>query len=115
MLIMRSELVEAPDFPAPVQRIFGETVRSEELLRWEDGSTTATFEYTPETMADRVSMCGRLTTEPLDDGRCRVIQDIEVTVKLFGIAGMVERLLAKELPLRHEKAMWWLNANLRPR
>jgi hypothetical protein len=111
-VVVRSELVKAPDLPAPVRRIFGETIRAEEALRWEEGSNTATFEHTSETMPDRVRMSGRLITEPLGDGRCRVILDVDVTVKLFGIAGIVERLLAKELPLRQEKAMSWFNAHL---
>jgi len=112
VVIVRSELVEAPDVPAPVRRLFGETIRAEEMLRWEEGSNTAAFEHTPETMPDRVRMSGRLTTEPLGDGRCRGVLNADVTVKLFGVAGMVERLLAKELPLRQEKAMTWFNANL---
>ncbi len=111
-LVVRSELVEAPDVPAPVRRLFGRTLRAEEVLRWEEGSNTATFDHTPETLADRVHLSGRLTTEPLDDGRCRVVMDAELTVKLFGIAGAIERLLAREIPLRQQKAMSWFNENL---
>ncbi len=111
-LIVRSELVEAPELPAPVRRIFGATLRAEELLRWQEGSKTATFEHRPDTLADRVSMTGRLSTEPLGEGRCRVVLEVDVTVKLFAIGGMIEGLLARELPLRQEKAMAWFNAKL---
>ncbi|MDJ0866514.1 MAG: DUF2505 domain-containing protein [Myxococcota bacterium] len=111
-VIVRSELVEALNVPASVRRAFGATLRAEEVLRWEEGSNTATFEHTPETLPDRVRLSGRLTTEPTGDGRCRVILDAEVTVKLFGMAGVIERVLAKQLPLRQEKAMSWFNANL---
>ena len=111
-VIVRSELVEAPDVPGPVQRLFGASLRAEEVLRWDEGSNTATFDHTPETLADRLHLSGRLTTEPLGDGRCRVVLEAEVTVKLFGLAGTIERLLARELPLRQENAMTWFNANL---
>ena len=110
--VVRSELVEAPDLPGPVRRLFGESLRAEETLRWEEGSNTATFEHTPETLPDRVKLSGRLTTEPLGGGRCRVRLEAELTVKLFGIAGALERLAARELPLRQDKAMAWFNANL---
>lgn len=109
---VRSELVEAPDLPAPVRRLLGDTVRAEEVLVWEEGSTTGTFDHTPDRLADRIHLSGRLTTEPLSEGRCRVVLEAELTVKVFGIAGAVERLLARELPLRQEKAMAWFNANL---
>jgi hypothetical protein len=111
-VVVHAEMVEAADAPAPVRRIFGETTRVEETLRWVEGSNTATVAYRPDTMSDRVRMSGRLTTEPLADGRCKVVLDVDVSVKLLGVGGMVERLLAKQLPLRQEKAMSWFNANL---
>ncbi len=110
--IVRSELVEAPDLPAPVRKIFGGTIRAEELLRWEEGASIATFEHTPETLPDRVRMSGRLRVEPSGEGRCRVVMEAEVRVNVFGVASILERLLARELPLRQEKAMRWFNANL---
>ncbi len=113
-VVVRAEIVELTDAPAPVRRIFGETTQAEEVLRWEEGSNTATLDYKAERMADRVRMSGRLTTEPLGEGRCKVVLDVDVSVKLFGIAGMVERLLAMKLPLRQEKAMSWFNTNLGP-
>ncbi len=111
-VVVRSELVEAPDVPAPVRRIFGDALRAEEVLRWEEGARTATFEHRPETLPDRVHMKGRLTTEPLGERRCRVILEADVTVQIFGVARVIEGLLARELPLRQEKAMVWFNANL---
>ena len=36
----------------------------------------------------------------------------ELTVKIFGLAGLVERVFARELPLRQEKAERWFNENL---
>ncbi len=112
VVVVRSELVEAPDFPGPVRKIFGDSLRAEEVLRWEEGSHSATFEHTPETMPDRVRLNGRLSTEPTGDGRCRVVLEADLSVRIFGVAGMVERLLARELPLRQDKAMAWFNANL---
>jgi hypothetical protein len=64
-VVVRSELVEARDLPAAVRRIFGETLRVEEVLHWAEGSNTASFHHTPETLADRVHLSGRLTTEPV--------------------------------------------------
>ncbi len=115
LLIVRSELVESPDVPAAVQRMIGTALRVEEVLRWHEKANTATFEHTPDAMADRMRMSGQLITQPLGDGRCRVVMDANVTVKLFGVATLVERLLARELPLRQEKAMAWFNANQRAR
>ncbi len=112
LVVMRSEVVEAPDVPAPIRRIFGTSIRAEEILRWHEGSDRATFEYIPETMPDRARLSGTLATERLGDGRCLVTADIEVTVKIFGVGSVAERILARELPERQEKAVAWFNANL---
>ena len=48
-------------------------------------------------------------------GRCRVVMDAKVTVKLFGVATLVEPLLPRELPLHQERAIAWFNAHQRAR
>jgi hypothetical protein len=103
-LFQRAEAVDRTDAPAAVRKLLGETTRVVEEALWEPGSNVVHLTYTPERMTNRIRMAGTQRTEALGDGRCRVIADFEVEVQIFGIGGMVERLLAKELPARHRKA-----------
>lgn len=109
-----AEIVEQVTAPAAVRKIFGETSRIEETSRYTHGGNIARISYRPNIMGDRVRMEGRLECTPLEESRCRVVLELEITAKVFGIGGIVERLVAKELPARQAKDRAYWNAHQRP-
>jgi len=109
-----AEIVEQVAAPKPVRKIFGETSRIEETSQYTRGGNTARISYRPNIMGDRVRMEGKLVCTPIDEGSCRVVIDLEITAKVFGIGGIVERLVAKELPNRQVKDRAYFNAHQKP-
>jgi len=103
-VVQLAEITEKVDAPGPVRKIFGETTTVEEEAVWKQGSDVARVKYTPGKMADRLRMSGQLRTKPHGEGSCKVVMDYDVEFKMFGVGGMVEKLLAKDLPETHRKA-----------
>lgn len=103
-IVQIAEIIENVDAPGPIKKIFGEQTKVEEEAVWKQGSEVARVRYTPEKMADRLRVSGELRTKPHGEGKCTVLMDYNVEFKMFGVGGMVEKLLAKDLPETHHKA-----------
>ena len=112
VLHQRTEMVERLDAPAAVRKVFGETTRVTEEWSWPEGSNAARVSFAPDKMASRLRLGGEMRTEELGPGRTKVILDFDVTVKIFGIGGIVEKLLAKDIPERHQKSADYYNAHI---
>ncbi len=111
-VVLRAELQEKNDAPAAVRKLFGETVGMVQQVEWKEGSDTAQIELIPEKMANRIKMRGTLRTQPVGDGKCKVVVDYDVEVKIFGVGGMLEKSMAKDIPIRHRKAAEHFNRTL---
>jgi len=111
-VMQRVELIERNDAPKPIRKLFGETTKLFEETNWQEGSETATVNFRPEKMADRVKMTGAIRVSSAGEGKCRVVIDWDLTVKIFGVGGMLEKMMAKEIPARAEKLVKYFNERM---
>jgi len=62
--------------------------RDARVVRWR---------MTPTILADRVTVEGELRVEPAGAGRCVRILDGDITARLFGVGGLLERAAIREV------------------
>lgn len=69
----------------------------EELRDYVDGELEYTWKIVPPVMADRMDVGGKVVVEPIDEGSCKRILDGETKANVFGIGGMLEKFLVREM------------------
>lgn len=106
-----AESIHPVNAAAPVKKIFGETTRLEEHATWRQGTNTIELSYVPEKMKDKISVKGSLEAQSTADGKTRITMDLDVKVKIFGVGGLVEKLVAKEFPEAFAKDCEYFNKN----
>jgi hypothetical protein len=80
--------------PAPVRKLFGETITMEERGRFDPGARRWRSSMIPERMADKVRVEGETWLEPAGDGKVERIDAIEMSVSIFGVGSLVEKFMA---------------------
>lgn len=110
-----AESISAIDAPMPVRKILGEKTRMEEHATWRRSTNTIEIEYKPDTLRKKISMLGSIRVGPTGDGHCRVVVEVDVIFKIFGVGGLLEKLSAKEMPKAIEKDVAYFNAHLAPK
>ncbi|MSP24185.1 MAG: DUF2505 domain-containing protein [Myxococcales bacterium] len=87
--------------PAAVQKLLGDSFRYDEEGRLDPVTRIWRFTMKPSTLADKLRTEGTVRCEPLGEGKCRRIAEIEIEVKIFGLGGMMESFTENEM-----KAGW---------
>ncbi len=82
------------DAPAAVRKIFGETTLMSEQGRFDPAAGRWRFEMRPDKMTDRVCISGETHLEENEIG-CDRICELDLSVKMFGIGGLVESYIAR--------------------
>jgi len=103
---MRTE--PAAEAPAVVRKLIGDSLTYTESGTWEPSTSIWTYEIKTNKLTDKVFIGGRLWAEPTDDGIQRVAE-IEVSVKVFGVGGAVERFIEKTTRDSYVKATKFTN------
>lgn len=83
------------DAPAVVTKLIGGNI-----TYTEDGTydpSTGIWNYAAKTskMADKIKIGGNLWVEPAGDKRIKRISDVEISVSIFGVGGVVEGFIEK--------------------
>jgi hypothetical protein len=63
----------------------------------------------PNALADKLSIKGEMWTEPAGEGKIRRIFKADVTCKIFGIGGMIEKRIVSDLEKSYDKAAQFTN------
>ena len=69
----------------------------------------AEIEVVASGMTDKVKCRGAFWVEPMGDKRCRRVLDMEVKVSVFGVGGMIEKLIIKDLEDSYGKSADYTN------
>jgi hypothetical protein len=85
------------DAPAPVRKVFGETMTLEEISEFDPAQKRWTFRVIPAVMADRMDIRGDITLEGGAAGSVVQVARQTFSCKIFGIGGLVERFIAKSI------------------
>lgn len=111
------EVEISPDrqLPAPVAKALGaQKFTYVESLTYAWGSGTGTWSTRSSVMADRISSDGSLTLSPAGAGVVRRVQG-HVTVKIFGLGGVIERAIVADVERSYAQAAAFTQTYLRQR
>lgn len=82
--------------PGPVAKLLGSGFRQTEDGQFNKSTRVYQWKVTPSTIADKLREEGTLRAEERGDG-CRIIVDYELEAKVFGVGGLLESTIEKNL------------------
>ena len=83
--------------PAAIQKVIGDNFSYTEEARLDRATQTLRWNIRLSTFADKTRNEGVLRVEPLGPDRVRRIADAEVEAKIFGMGGMMESGMEKQM------------------
>jgi hypothetical protein len=83
--------------PGPLKAVIGEGIGYVENGVLDKKTRRYTIDITPNKLADKVTIKGKLYTEPKGDGKCNRIFECTVTAKIFGVGGMLEKRVISDM------------------
>lgn len=95
--------------PAPLEKLAGDLSYREEGT-FNKATRVYSLTVTPGTLADKVKIRGKLTVEPAGAGKIKRILDLNVTAKLFGLGGLIEKQTLGDFKNNYQKSADFLNA-----
>lgn len=85
------------NLPGPIAKLVGPNFSYVEDGALDRATKIWTWKVTPSSMADKVRNEGTLRIEPIGDNKVRRIADLVVEAKVFGVGGLIESSLEKQL------------------
>jgi hypothetical protein len=90
--------------PGPAKRIFTEGLGYTETGRFDANQKRWTYAMTPRVLPDKISSRGSAWAEPRGTSRIERIVEVEVTVKVLGLGGVIESFVERMTRESYEKA-----------
>ncbi len=101
------------DLPGPVAKLFGPRFAYTEEGRFDKTKQVWTSRLVPSVIADRLKSESRVTVEPAGEGKCRRTCELTVDAHIFGIGGIVESALEKNIRTGWSDAAKYMNEYVR--
>lgn len=101
------------DLPGPLKKVVGDGIRYKEIGNYDKNRRRYRIEVVPNSLADKLSVTGELFTEPLGEARCRRVFQGDVTAKIFGIGGMLEKRLIEDMQKSYARGAEFTNGYIR--
>src|SRR5262249_31075375 len=96
-IIRRIRVVPKLDLPGPVAKVLGSSFAYTEEGRFDKAARLWTSKFIPSVLADRLTSTVAVRAEPAGEGRCRRTIDYTVEARIFGVGGLVESALEKNV------------------
>lgn len=84
-------LTSPVDAPGPVRKLVGDTQTVTDSGQYDPAAGTWTYTITPDTLSDKIRISGVIRLEDVGDGTVVKVNDLDVTVKIFGLGGLFEK------------------------
>lgn len=85
------------NLPGPIAKLVGNNFSYIEDGKLDRKTGIWTWKVTPSTMAEKLRNEGSLRVEPVGSDRVRRIANLDIEARVFGIGGMIESTLEKQL------------------
>jgi hypothetical protein len=95
-IVRRVECAPAVEVPAVAKKIFGDATGYVEEGRFDPKTQRFVVTVTPKVGADRIQTRAEMRVEARGDKRIERIQDIDNTVKVFGVGKVIEGIIEAE-------------------
>lgn len=110
----RAHIVPKVNAPLALRKALGDSVAFDENGQFSrEGEPSYTFDIIPGVMASKIKIGGRMTCPPSDNGTCYRVVDFEVGCSIFGIGGLFEKFVSKEVQARYEDSAEFTNTFLK--
>jgi Protein of unknown function (DUF2505) len=90
------------ELPGAIKAVVGDKIRYREEGRLDKEKRRYFVKVVPSRLADKLLVSGEQYTESLGDKKCKRIFLAEITVKVFGVGGMIEKRIAADLERSYE-------------
>lgn len=106
----RKQLLEPKsDAPAVVQKLVGGSISYIESGRFDPEKQVWNYEIQLQKLADKAKIGGKFWVEPRGDKRIERICDVDISVNIFGVGGVVEKFVEKQTRDSYEKTAAYTN------
>jgi hypothetical protein len=85
------------ELPGPIKKLIGDRIGYVERGIYDKRARRYRITVTPSRLADKLTITGELFTEPAPEGRCRRIYLGRVEARIFGVGGLLEKLIVSDL------------------
>lgn len=104
---MRSE--PATELPAALRKLAGGPLTYVESGAFDPATKEFTYALELSALGDKADIRGRLRVEPKGEKRCERIAELDISVRVFGVGGTIERFIAKTIQESYAKATGFTN------
>jgi hypothetical protein len=105
--------LNADALPAAAKSVIGDSLGYREQGKYDRKRRRYAVKATNSKLGDKFLLEGEMHTEPLGEQRCRRIFELKVTVKLFGVGGMIEKLVLSELQKSYAESATFIGRYMR--
>jgi len=109
----RLECSPKVDLPAPARKIFGESVGYTEIGRYDPTQRKYFAEVVPKVAAEKLKTTSETWVEQRGDKRCERVVQVDTTVKIFGLGGLLEGFIEQQTRDQYAKAAEFTNRWIR--
>jgi hypothetical protein len=99
--------------PAAVQKLFGNAMRMEERGHFDPVRQRWHFQMIPDQMPDRLKIAGETWLEPAGPGQIQRVCEMDFSVSVFGVGGLIERFMVSATAESYEKQARFIRAFIR--
>ncbi len=112
---VRKRVEQSPkiELPAPARKIFGNSVGYVEIGRFDPQLKKYFADVVPNVAADKVKTTSETWVEARGDKRCERIVQVDTTVKVFGLGGLLEGFIEQQTREQYAKAAEFTNRWIR--
>lgn len=106
----RMKTAPRTEMPALVEKLIGGSITYTEEGRFDAKSGKWTFAITTSKLSDKIGISGVLWVEPRGDRKIERFCETDVTVKIFGVGGTIEKFIAETTRESYVKTARFTNA-----
>ncbi|MEM9068054.1 MAG: DUF2505 family protein [Myxococcota bacterium] len=113
--VRKTHITPVVDAPAVLVKALGESVSFEEhgqLHFGANGDGAANrYEFTvlPGVFPKKIKISGKMTTDPSTEGKCFRVVEFNIGCTIFGIGGIFERFVSKEIQKNYDDSAGFTN------
>jgi hypothetical protein len=105
----RVECSPKVEIPAAVKKVIGDSASYTETGRFDPKTRRFSVEVQPRVAGDRIKTKVTMWVEPRGEKKIERVVEVDSTVKVFGVGGMVEKLIEQQTRASYDAAAAFTN------
>ena len=97
------------ELPGPIRKVAGDNMSYAEEGVFDKKARRYRLKIKPNALADKLFISGEMWAEPAGEGKIRRIFKADVTCKVFGVGGMIEKRIISDMTKSYDTAAQFTN------